>query len=70
MNYEVLTMKGAEKIANYDKLVEENKILKEQRNYYKTEYNMLVITFNKSNREKDREIRRLEKELMEARNEK
>ena len=29
MNYEVLTMKGAEKIANYDKLVEENKILKE-----------------------------------------
>ena len=70
MNYEVLTMKDAEKIANYDKLVEENKILKEQRNYHKTEYNMLVIKFNKSNREKDREIRRLEKELMEARNEK
>ena len=70
MDYEILSLTDAEKIANYDKLIKENKILKEQRNYYKTEYEMLIIKFNKQNREKERQIRKLERKLVDSKNEK
>ena len=55
MNYEILNMTDAEKLANYDKLVEENKLLTEQRNYYKTEYDLIAI----KNRNLNKEINRL-----------
>lgn len=69
MNYEVLSMNDAEKLANYDKLVKENKILKEQRSYYKTEYDLIVTKLNEKNREINKlilEKRKLEKLLMEV----
>ena len=69
MNYEIINMTNAEKIANYDKIIEENKVLKEQRNYYKTEYNLIAIKLNEKNKEINKlilEKRKLEKLLMEV----
>ena len=69
MNYEILNITDAEKVANYDKLVEENNILKEQRSYYKMEYDLITIKLNEKNREINRlikEKRKLEKLLMEV----
>lgn len=69
MNYEILNITDTEKVANYDKLVEENNILKEQRSYYKMEYDLITIKLNEKNREINRlikEKRKLEKLLMEV----
>ena len=61
MNYEIVNMTDAEKLANYDKLVLENKQLESQRNYYKQEYD-----YNNVVREKNKQIRKLQVKLAEA----
>ena len=66
MNYEIVNMTDAEKIANYDKIVEENKILNEQRNYFKQEYDLLIIKFNNEIKNKNKQIRKLQTKLLEA----
>ena len=40
MSGEIISMENAEKIANYDKVIS-------QRDYYKTEYEMLKINYQK-----------------------
>ena len=70
MNYEIVNITDAEKIANYDKIAEENKILKEQRNYFKQEYDLMTIKYNNMVRAKNKQIRKLETELGEAKYEK
>lgn len=44
MQGEIISMENAEKIANYDKVIT-------QRNYYKTEYEMLKINYQKLKKE-------------------
>ena len=44
MNGKYLTLEDAEKIANYDKVIS-------QRDYYKTEYEMLKINYQKLKKE-------------------
>lgn len=44
MSREIISMENAEKIANYDKVIS-------QRDYYKTEYEMLKINYQKLKKE-------------------
>lgn len=44
MQGEIISMENAEKIANYDKVIS-------QRDYYKTEYEMLKINYQKLKKE-------------------
>lgn len=44
MQGEIMSMENAEKIANYDKVIS-------QRDYYKTEYEMLKINYQKLKKE-------------------
>ena len=44
MSGEIISMENAEKIANYDKVIS-------QRDYYKTEYEMLKINYQKLKKE-------------------
>ena len=64
MNYEIVNMTDAEKLANYDKIFGENKVLNEQKNYYKQEYDLMVIKYNNMVKSKNKQIRKLETELM------